>query len=258
MIQEAIQKIAQMQQAAQPAKRFVIDDRDDLFYVDQGGKVAQLDLPVPPRIINGTDIRDFPSLLERYGENPAVLVGRAAVVGVLNDDGERDDRVNLALARTKAFQCLEAACAMKQRPFVEWLRSSLYELHPQLDGLIATCRKVSWGKSSDGTGIVQHTGQSISAAAKQHLQSDEGAIPETILLSVPVYEWPGFEMVPVEIACNVWVDAEQQQFALQPFAGEIVRAYRDAGQQIATWLRNAVKSAGEATKDVPVYLGEIK
>jgi len=156
---------------------------------------------------------------------------------------DRRDTFRLALLRSQRFQTLEglaAGSSMDQQAAIRMLRFGLHG--SGVEKLIVALRKVDFTRKSDGRSHLEHGRESLGNSVEAAVQPTS-EIPETFMVSVPVYINPGFaELTLVEVWCGISIDlqASPVKFEIRPLADElhsaVLRAQASIGAKLAADL----------------------
>lgn len=258
MLQEAIQKIQDLAQAAnaprQPAVFTLPGVLNKVFTADKEGDVKERTTDVDPRVHTLTDLDDLVAATKAYSPNLAsIWIGSAQVVAILDDGGYRQSRLVFPLAVSKPLRWIETNCGERvstfnQMQFIHALRTDLaraLEGNPLL-GQVRVMRFTS--KSEAEASITQgreSMGRQIERAA-----TGAGELPEKVIVAVPVYDQLPKPLYPIE--CVLVVNTDKESFGLQSLPGEVLNAYQQAQAQIRDLITNA-QNAHET--QIPVYAG---
>jgi hypothetical protein len=179
------------------------------------------------------------------GKRGAVFAGRGAVVAVLDEGGDRRDRLSMELPQSHEFRGLarlgENRTIFKHDAFIRLLRVDLAGCLE--DGVLATFRNVKHENNQAGASVVGTGKESVSLDVRRNLLFDGKDAPDEITVSVHVYrDLPDLfdDDARVPIRCVVEVDVLAPAFTLIPLAGECERAQRDTDSRIQEKLRDAL------------------
>ena len=168
-------------------------------------------------------------------EDAAVFVGREAVVAVFNEDEDRRNLSTVSLTRSEAFASLcklEEASKIAQQDLVLELRTTFaHSFGP--DSFLPVVRKLKFSRSTDGASDVQHGRESMGKQVTAEVSGVDGAIPEEVTFTVPVYDQVEFL---ASVRCAVHVDVVEAAFVVKPLGGEIEKALREANAHMAQHL----------------------
>lgn len=131
--------------------------------------------------------------------------------------------------------------AMNQKDFVRTLRIIFNGCH---DGVVLNlARNLKFTSAGDVAGTVQQGRESMAKSVMAEVRG-EAAIPEQMLLTLPVFENYAYN---AQIGCALEVMAEQMCFKLTPFPMALKRAINETLDDIANLL--------EGEEMPPVYRG---
>lgn len=170
---------------------------------------------------------------------------------VILDDSRRRDRSVLAFAKTSQFRLLEQLrakqCSMIQKAFVKMLRIDLDGCLGAAGNFLSLIRQLKFNAAQDGNASIQHGKESISRSTLAEVVGYE-AIPEEILITVPVFDLVGEAHRPVR--CAVDIDVTTSTLALIPFPGQLEAAENASIASMIEYL-----DAELANAKIPVVFG---
>jgi hypothetical protein len=249
MISEAIDRIVAL---SEPETELVYEDTQTRVY-RRGAETFAVAIPSAPRGHSAWHLDTIIDFANRFaGEPSAVFYGPGSVVAVLRD-GEDDMRsvVRFMLDHSAEFVALTKLARspewLEQKAFIRLLRITLAgSLAPS--ELLNKVRKIKFESGSVVTGKITRQDESLGRSLSAAASSDEGDLPEDVILEVPVYKNPG-EATSYPVQCAVEIDPMQGKFQLVPFPGALEMAIELA---MASIKKRLVAGLHEG---IPVYHG---
>lgn len=242
MLAEAINVIqATAVAAARPQKLEIGNPHQSAYLVD--GELKQFEHERPAR---QHTVYDLQSLKPWCEETTPIWHDDDRVVVILDDDGHRDDTVEMPLPLHPTFEALcEAPRNVDQAAMIRWLRLNLKDIldkdHPNLISLL---REIRITQNVAGTGTVTHGRESMGKTIDNAVTGVD-AVPEDVLLRVPLWlHHDAFVSVP----CYFDIDTSNVKFTLAPKPGAIEQAKAD-GQ---AWLHEQLE---ELAPESSVFFG---
>lgn len=189
-------------------------------------------------------VRDLEGIMAWAENKPAAIWYSRSGVCVLLDDLTRRDIVRLDLSfhpqllRLKSLE--NGRIWLDQKSFIALLRIDLDGCIDTQANLIDIFRRIRFRKQEEGSTVVLQNKASLGRAIEAEM-SGSGAIPEEILLTVPVFD--GAMQYPMPIRCALEADPAQEKFQLVPFVGQIEKAVCMAENAIGRTLRSELGAA---------------
>lgn len=237
------------------------DPRRLTFVVPKDGSVKVFELPPPPRahrVHTLSDLIKFSNAAASHHVSPAAPVVWHEHGGVLLtlNDGDRRDTVSLNLIQGRQFTVIKglvSAEGLNQGQLVKLLKRDLRDtvVEQSAGDLITKLAEIRFRSTDDLAGNVQRRRESIDANVVHELANVE-AIPETVVLSVPVYDNPDLrESTVVTIGMSLDIDLEDRHFVFKPLPGELENAVHAAQHVVRERLEK------ELADGTPVYYGQV-
>jgi hypothetical protein len=250
MLKEALEYLmSQSADGVKPIDLETDDPRSKTFVI--GGNVTEVETPVPPRNHNVNSLEDFAKFVaECSPEDCVVFYDESVVVGILDNDGHRVERVAFVLSQSDQFDTIEAlngtSCWKNQKDFVRLLKIDLAGAIPPVD-LLEVVRRV---KFENGTTVKSEVGrarESLGREIRSQVET-EREVPEGVVVWVPVYKSLG-EREKFGVECSVEVDPLMGTFRLAPLPDEVERVQHLAMASIRRRLEESLPDG------VPVFYG---
>lgn len=263
MIAEAIQAIEGLARAATAPKPLDIKDPRKARFVDGSGRLVEFSLPPPPRAHTVKQLDDLIALAKRFEtiidddgdckHLPVVFYDESAVVLVIDDDGHRCETATLKLEESDLFRAVRAlgsGCAAKAFGHKDFVRLLRIDLAGALDPgtLLDIVQRVKFENGTVTSAEVRKSRESLGREITSAVSAEKD-IPDTVVLSVPVYKTLG-ERETYPVRCTVEIDSMSAVFRLVPFPDEIENTLQLAVGSIADRL------AGGLPESVPSYFGK--
>ena len=247
---EVLRLIQQTAVEAQTAKVLELPGDGRKKYVQVGGTLTEKEIPPGPRNHQVRSLADLVAYAKSCDKG-VVWHSYLEVVLVI-DDADRRDLVTFQLTRSRQLSVLTGLDARKnEKPLRqdELIRMLRFDLGVDT-AVLAKFRKLDWTNAQNSTADLQHGKDRMGKQIEAACQGTDG-LPETLRLSVPVYEDAG-EREPYVVEVGIEVDATNQVFYVQPLAGEMQRVWDLAQQNLRGRLDAGHKELGAA---VDVYFG---
>jgi len=229
---------------AEPRHVYLLEQRDGTFISREAAPRPRYDV-----------VHDVDSFAERVQTlapekgKSVIYISPERVCAVLDDTGSRRDRIDLPLLpNTPQFDAVKVASRedlRNQAQFVDLLR---IDLATAVDAdTITLFRSLKGSRSSETRSSVQVGKESMGRDVHAEVAASGKDIPDTIIVTTPVYDLPDFPTA--KIKCAVICDLMEMKFGLRPLAGEIRKAEIIAQRTIAV-------QGGSALSGYSVVLGE--
>lgn len=235
--------------------RSLPDDRDGkarLF--DVRGELVERPVPPPLRDHQVCDLVSLIALAIRPTNPSPVIWYCATDVRLILDDDDRREIVVFQLTPSAEFAKLceleETSSPLTQMGLIRLLRLELNVPSEQL----APFRRLDWSQRTGGGAKIEHTKQSLGRQIEAEI-SGADALPDSIGILIPVYREAG-ERVRYEVRCAIEINPTDQTFLLRPFPGQLDTAIELHQQDIASRLKENVKSETGLKQSVAVYHGQ--
>ncbi|MEN6333518.1 MAG: hypothetical protein ABFE01_04605 [Phycisphaerales bacterium] len=213
-------------------------------------------VPIPPKSRSHQlgNLIDLISLVKRFAgvgqpdphaeQKISVWHSHDAVTAIL-DDGDEDRRLHRAtmpLRISRPFAILQNwqmnRPSLSQKEVIRALRVEFSGCADADD--IAVFRSLKFTENRDGESKIEHSKETF--GKKVHAEvSVVKAIPEEIILNVPVYDNPWLNQ-PVPIRCAVEIDTLEGVFWIIPLADSMTAAIQDRQDEIRLKLQNSLKA----------------
>lgn len=248
VIKEALQFLSERVATHHSAKVLSVPGDGRKVYIDQGGQLTTIDVAPALRKHTVQSVADLIEAAKRWNAKPTIWVSDNAIV-LVTDDEDRRDVVTMPLTKSAGFLRLEA---LEKNPTLDQL-GMLRTLRIDLKGtagradLLTVIRSLKWRQSASGHVDVQQGKESLGKVIENEV-TGAGAIPEEVMVSVPVYSNPGESKKSYPVACDLEVIASEQVFRFRPVADELRNTLTLAQGEIVGYL-------GTALPDVAVFFG---
>ena len=219
------------------------------------GDIELHELPPRERKHRLYSVQEVPAFVNeiqaRLAGNLVTVWYSQEAVTVLIDDGPdsvRTDCARVELLLTKEMKCLRAVAEkwLSQRELIRLLRIDLADSIGAWGAeLVCVLRSIDYGESVGGKGKVEHGRESMGREIENEVRSELGAIPETITLSVRLYEDPALRR-RFDIRCALELNPRDGLFQLVALPGQISDALEAQMESIGSLLGECV---------CPVYYG---
>lgn len=245
-----------------------IDPTKTYAYRDQAGEVKTLKQRPKYRDHKAADIATVCAFAKRFAKGeltpdamgdgdlgdacPVIWFSRSSVVAIIDDQGNRVDRMTLPLAfspQVRELADLETRkLSFTQQQLIFKLRTMFrHNLAPAGD-IIKVLRQVKFDVGQDGNSSVGHGKTSIGKSMRAEV-TGVGEIPEYVTLNVPIFERSFVFNANVELALEP--DPATQQFQFFPLAGVLERAIGDAERALGQAI---LAELGDV--EIPTYYGQ--
>lgn len=246
------------------------------YWDHAASKLVEYVSPIPDRRYTASDVADLSRLVNEFsGRLPEpeknvsfVWVNDGSVVVVIDEKGDRRERIVLNLARFGGFDCLKTISGkwLGQSEMIETLRSGIngeYAYPGQTAvNLVALLRKIKFKQNADGKSEVASGRASLGRSIEAEVVGIDGtSFPDEVNVTLPVYDDflrsdfsagdSGNACETFTVACTFDVNLQEQTFKLAVKAGEIRRVLLDADTRLQQRI-----AAGVTTKNVQIYRGK--
>lgn len=232
---DAIQEISKLARRGSEAARVLSTNRPDtiLIFNDEKGKYEQTIVPEPRRVLNFNTLESLVRALhdvpeERSGSSnymPQIFYSRRGVNAFYGLDAHH--KLSMGFKYHPAFVTLKDwsknARKISQPVLIQGLRTIFRTCYDP--NFLDKIRNISWSNSKEGTSTVEDHGRSMHSAVRSKvLGAKESEIPDTTEFTfAPVFQFPQFT---IKIVCYVVIDSNDQTFIVNPYPGEIEKAYQ--------------------------------
>lgn len=242
MLKEALEWLAGNAHKAAEARLLKIPGDGRTAYVDQGGHIEKLTVTPEVRGHHVDSVADLIAAASRWNSDPVIWINGESVV-LVSDDKDRRDRVTLPLHKSSQFATL---CKLQGTPKLDQ-QQILRLLRIELPGtagaseLIAAIRKIKWRTSAAGESNIQHGSESLGRQIEAEV-TGAGGIPESLIVTCPVYRNPGERNYSATVALDLEIVAQEQKFRLCPLPDEIERVTEAALENIRERIADQLDS----------------
>lgn len=196
--------------------------------------------------------REVSDGVETRNQEPSVWISPASVIVLEDDTAEslRNSKAVCPLRITPEFAFLKECSTrdndLSQKDFIRKLRILLADaLGEQLDSVVKIMRDIKFGSRAEGSGSVQRGKESYGKSIEAAVYSENGQIPEELVLSVRVFDDPALKVrYPLRVALEI--DTSANTFSLLPSQQAITNLLDEALGGIRELLGKI---------DCPVYYG---
>ena len=255
MLQEAIRELLDAGESLVEAKiettraRPVafLSNRESIAY-EHGGEVKYQPIPLPPRVHTVDSVADLINATKRWGIDSVIWISPGGLTLIVNDKGDREDRVRLTLKPGAIFSVIQALATkakLSQEGLILLLRTTLRGAANQ-PAILAAVRKVKFRVSKSGHSDLQHGNESLGHEIEMEVTGAD-AIPDDLTISMPVYSNPGEEAKRYSLALTLEIVVKDQTFMLRPQADELEHVLIEAQESIRQEIVEALP--------VPVLFG---
>ncbi len=248
MLKEALQFLGETFSKSQGAKLLSVPGNGRKAYVDQGGTVTPYDVTPPLREHRVNSVADLIAAAEKWDTAPVVWINGDAVV-LITDDADRLDSVTLRLSKSAAFAkliALNQSPVLDQQALIRVLRIDLQGTINRAD-LLTAVRNIKFRVSDSGASNIQQGNESLGRTIEAEV-TGAGDIPESVVVSCPVYSNPGERALTFTVGCDLEIVPADKKFRFRPIPDEIERV-TDAALQ---GIRDRID---EALPDVATFFG---
>jgi len=261
MLAEAIELIRKMgaTESKALAPDFVMPPEDtepDYVYFQRtaDGLLERKTAETGPRDYTMYRVKDFVAAVGRLvGGKRLVCVGKCGVVGIMDEERDRRDRVTMPLTYTGPFAALSNIHreSRSQDSFIDFLRIDLAGcVEPDVVSLF---RQLKFNNNSSGETNIEVGRQQMTRSVLKEMIANGTEIPDEIVLKVLVYEelWGDVQHLSLAwpVTCAVVIDFDKGKFTLMPLAGQLNKArimtQENLADTIAAGLPEALVVCGE-------------
>lgn len=229
----------------------------DYVYFQRGkdGLLERRAGDVGPRDYTVYRVKDFIAAVSKLpSPKQAVFVGKHAITAILDETGDRRDRVTMPLSYTGQFAALVGLSGAKKMPqddFLDFLRIDLAGC--VLPDVVSLFRQLKFTKNDSGDASYETGRQQVSRSVLREIVAGGKEIPDEIVVQIEVYEelWGDSTGAALRwaVICAVVIDFENGKFTLIPLAGQLNKArimtQENIADTIATGLPEALVVCGE-------------
>jgi len=242
MLSEFVQRIVDLANDARKPAVVTIDrePRNVYFLENAQGQLVRQVAQNQPRLHQASDLSAVMAWANRYPEGSVVWFSRHIVTAFLDDDA-RWDMVCFKPVLSPQFQTLQSLeskpCWIKQPDFVRLLRIGLNGTLQKAGNLLDCAREVKFIQNAEGAGSIQHGRASIGKKVSAQLDGSD-RFPDQVVLSVPVFA--NLPLPSMDVLCALDIDAQHEQFLLQPMPNELEVSCRAAEMLIQSRLASGL------------------
>ena len=202
----------------------------EAFYIPGSNEVKVNERPAPSHLDSVLDLGSLvlaaAALKARPDFKPTFYVSPAQVECVIDDLAYRSESVTFDLNFSRAFRRLQNLDAAQNPQWIDH-ESFLRMLRTELDASETTeyvsLQSLKFISNGAADSTVKHGAESLGRAVENRvITGGSAAIPESITLSVPVFEQRSD--VHVEVECFIEVQSREAKLALIPKTGEVRKA----------------------------------
>lgn len=256
---EAIETMAKIIRTGETPRFVKHPDLDGRHVLVQGGEIVEGKRP-PYRDAYAVSLDGLIGMLDDLAtDKTRVYVGDTRVVALLNDSGDRLDRIELSLSSCESWRELSQDDALGNLTQSEavWKMRSTFAGGVSPGSLLPSIRSLKFNTSKTGYSDAQHGRESMGVDVESAITSSGEAIPETVALRTPMYDqlagdegWPG-----VAVQCALRVNVEERSITFRPVEGEIERARDAARRFIAERIQTWNNLSNAESRGVVVFVG---
>lgn len=249
MIQEALEYLNQQAVQAANAEIIQLEVEPNHVYAirnRENGELKWREAAPATRSHTAFDLSAVIDFAKRFHtpDSPcAVWYSRNAVKCVINEEESRRDHITLPLKPSvpmaKLMELETRSLVIPQAAAVLMLRTTFYNCVPE--AFVATIRRLKFRTNDAGSGVVEHGRSSVGRTLESEI-TGEGALPEYVVFSVPVFH-SGFR-VDYNVTCALEPIPGQGAFQFIPLPGEIETAFANAEESINVALNTELKESG--------------
>ena len=267
MIAEAMNKIESLAKAAGRTKEVETmtveqEPKDVYFVADAEGRFERRTAEPKPRYYFATGVEDLCRMAMHFQEEKEITLfcSRAGVVGIMDEKGDRRDRIRCELdlsSPMKTLIHLEANdIQADQRQFLNMLRVQLgVDQRSTPTNLVARVRALKFTSSGNGVSVIANSGDSFGKTVQaQTLGMDGQEFPDTVIIAVEPIEGVEFSW---GVTCAFDIDSVSQKFRLKPIAGECEKAIQKAEGYLQNYVGNCCFSGPDDPVKIKVLGGSV-
>ena len=188
-------------------------------------------------------------IVDNYGNNPAVYVGKDGVDSILDDD-DRLERASIDFEQSPQLIAIgRAAGGLTQAEFVRMLRTTLSGC-VQHETFLSIVRQVRWELGQERTGSVKHGSDSLGNKVNRSVTANAGEMPETVRVSMPYLVKPTDAAIHLDFECAVDIDLDRQTIALLTVGDQLQ-------VQIAIGIAKVVEQLEEGLPNATIVTGSV-
>jgi hypothetical protein len=228
----AIEKVFQFGKCQTVPVKFDLDlgPKYETYYIPASNEVKISNVPVA---LHDDEVLDLGSLVlvaanlkGRDDFKPTFYVSPRGVEVVVDDLAYRSEGANFPLQLSRAFkrlQKLDAAESPQWTDHDSFLRMLRTELEASESTEYVALQSLKFISGGEAASTVKHGTESLGRSVENRvLTGGSAAIPESITLSVPVFEQRSD--ITVEVSCFIEVQTREAKLALIPKAGQVREA----------------------------------
>lgn len=249
MLKDALEFLGRTFGEAKSARKLDLPGDGRKVYVDQAGTLVPLDIPPGNRGHKVDAVDDLIAAAQKWNTSPVVWINGESVVLVTND-ADRRDSVTLPLVKSHQFATLIRLVKdpeLDQTEMIRLLRIDLAGAAGRAE-LLAAIRKLKWRTAVSGDANIQHGNESMGKMIENEVTGG-GSIPESVLVTCPVYQNHGERDNSFGILCDLEIVASDQAFRFKPIPDEIERVTEAA----LAGIRDRIT---EALPEVAIFFGK--
>lgn len=268
MLQEFLESLSEMAVNASAPQAKEFDPTKSYHYRLPTGEVIGVEGAPPRRHHQAADLYTLCSFAVRFPTS-AIWYNHQAIIALVNENDRRD----LMAQPLKFSEPMATLIRWGEEPGKAWLEQRQMVFHFRAtfakclpDGLkiVEILSDIDWEQRDVGNSNVGRGAPSLSRSVLAKVNSNKGAIPEQITLSVPVFRQPVDERddIRLPIRCLLELNEQQKMFLLVPMPGEIDSVLRATENMIFLKIQSAlggkfpVVDQTRKIAEIPVYHGK--
>ena len=243
---EIIRDLAQEAAAPKPPQLVPLPEPGHIYalFDPDTKKLERHEARVAPRLYRCGHVEDVAKLINVFlareeTSDVFAFVQNGGVCVILNEKGDRRDRLVMNLTPSWPWKALCVGGAFSQAAFIRHLRVTLNAQY-QPDDIVTAVRKLKFGSTSDGRSEVQTGRASMGKSVEAHVAGmDAGDLErfEDMTVTLPIYSDlldpnQEYRVVTFGVECALDINVEEQKFALIPKAGELERVLLAADRRV--------------------------
>ena len=214
------------------------DDRQ--LIRDEDGEINFDDTLVPPRNYESATIHGFAQTVNDLSPMPdigevRIFVGANGATALLDERGERCDRVRMPLSILPSFARFESDFQIDQ-PDLIWLLRSEYADRFAPETFLPAIKKVRFRDGQSGVSEVQHGRETIDLSVEAELTGVDESLAEELVFQTSVFDVLAAEATPplFPVRCAVRILPKSRAFVISPIEGQYVSALAAATRTIVS------------------------